>query len=74
MTTDEFGRWRGEAALVSALLPAVPSDEFTGEPYVYRRVAEDYVLYSVGPNGRDDGGVGDARPGKADDVVGRAAR
>ena len=45
------------AELVPALLPAVPVDPYSGKPLVYRLDPKGFVLYSVGPNGRDDGGV-----------------
>jgi hypothetical protein len=39
----------------------LPNDSLTGEPYKYRRTDNDhFVLYSVGWNEKDDGGV----PGK----------
>lgn len=37
-------------------LPTLPIDIFTGRPPIYRRPERGYVLYSVGPNGRDDAG------------------
>jgi hypothetical protein len=37
-------------------LTHVPLDPFANEPLRYRLTADSYVLYSVGPNGRDDGG------------------
>lgn len=52
---------RGEyPAALDALDPdwlaPVPDDLFTGAPLIYRRTAEGFVLYSAGPDGRDDGG------------------
>lgn len=44
--------------LSPAVLPSVPLDPFTGGPLVYRKAGAGFVLYSVGPNGRDDGGPG----------------
>jgi hypothetical protein len=48
-------------ALVPAWLDAVPEDPFSEGPYVYRLASGDrgagYVLYSVGADGRDDGGL-----------------
>ena len=39
-------------------LQEVPSDPFGADtPLIYRRKGESYLLYSVGPNGVDDGGV-----------------
>lgn len=45
--------------LVPKYLTAVPLDPFspTGKPLLYRREGKDYVLYSVGNDGEDDGGV-----------------
>ncbi|MHC4210115.1 MAG: hypothetical protein ACYSWT_10430 [Planctomycetota bacterium] len=49
-------------ALVPAWLDAVPEDPYSDGPFVYRLVSGDeqgrgYVLYSVGADGRDDGGL-----------------
>ncbi len=56
-------------ALVPAYLSAVPADPFGGgEPLRYKRSGVTYVLWSIGPDGRDDGGkpipprVGSRRP------------
>jgi len=67
--------WRAEKgnypdkvdALSPAVLKAIPADPFTDKPLIYRRAGEGYVLYSVGPNMTDDGGVKDSEKG-ADDV------
>ncbi|MBD3176857.1 MAG: hypothetical protein GF320_16885 [Armatimonadia bacterium] len=55
-------------ALVPDYLPEMPLDPFTGEPLIYHPPAEGLALYSVGPDGQDDGGQ---RRGSADtwDVV-----
>jgi len=38
-------------------LPTVPGDPFDAErPFKYRKAAGAYVLYSVGPDGKDDHG------------------
>ena len=43
--------------LASAYLRAVPSDPFAANaPLQYHRVGSKYVLYSIGPDGKDDGG------------------
>jgi hypothetical protein len=44
------------AALVPKHLAAIPEDLFSGGPIRYKRDGAGYVLYSVGPNGKDDGG------------------
>jgi hypothetical protein len=43
--------------LVPKYLPAIPEDLFSGGPLRYKREGPGYVLYSVGPNGKDDGGL-----------------
>lgn len=43
--------------LVPAFLPAVPEDPYLpGQPIVYRRDADSYVVYSVDTNRKDEGG------------------
>ena len=44
-------------ALIPAYLDAVPTDPFTGEPIRYRLTDDAAVVYSVGPDMADDGGV-----------------
>jgi len=44
------------SALVSAFIDAVPKDPFDGKPLRYKKLEKGYVVYSVGPDGRDDGG------------------
>lgn len=42
-----------------AFLPALPEDPFareSGAPLLYRREGDGYILYSRGPNGKDEGG------------------
>ncbi|MCC6694294.1 MAG: hypothetical protein IT365_01560 [Candidatus Hydrogenedentes bacterium] len=41
----------------------VPSDPYTGTPLMYEKRGAGYVLYSVGPNLHDDGGVALHGPG-----------
>jgi hypothetical protein len=42
--------------LVPNYLPAIPVDLFDGQPLRYRRSDDGYVLYSIGPDGVDNGG------------------
>jgi hypothetical protein len=42
------------SALISDLLPAVPSDPFDGKPLRYRREGKEWVLWSVGSDMKDD--------------------
>ncbi len=44
-------------ALVPAILPELPVDPFTGKDLLYRLTDEELVVYSVGKNGVDDGGL-----------------
>lgn len=59
------------AALVPALMEELPRDYATGEALRYRIEPGGFVLYSVGKNGEDDGGVDDHRDG---DIVVRVDR
>ena len=35
----------------------IPDDPFTGQPYIYRLEGEGFIVYSVGPDMADDGGL-----------------
>jgi hypothetical protein len=51
------GRWpEALTDLVPDYLPQVPTDLFDGGPLHYRRLEDGVVVYSVGPDGQDDGG------------------
>ncbi len=51
------------------ILPALPLDGFADAPFHYRRDGDGYLLYSVGPDGKDDGGQ-ERKPGvKGYDLV-----
>jgi hypothetical protein len=53
----DAGRYPARLAdLAPKYLPAVPGDTFSGKPLVYRPAEKGYLLYSVGVNGKDDGG------------------
>jgi hypothetical protein len=43
-------------ALVPKYLPQVPNDLFSGKALIYRPTEKGYLLYSIGQNGKDDGG------------------
>jgi hypothetical protein len=51
--------------LAPRYLAEVPSDLFSGKALIYRLGENGYLLYSVGVNGRDDGGrsFADTPPG-----------
>jgi hypothetical protein len=57
-------------SLVPDYLPKIPQDLFGTSPLTYRPSANGYLLYSVGVNGKDDGGrtYGD-EPYGGDDLV-----
>ena len=50
--------------LVPGYLTAVPPDPFAdGQPLIYRRLSPNrFMLYSVGPDGKDDGGTPSINP------------
>src|SRR5262245_54385137 len=56
-------------ALAPKYLPKVPDDLFTGKPLEYRPNAKGYLLYSLGPNGKDDEGQGVGDDPKGDDIA-----
>jgi hypothetical protein len=68
------------AALVPAYLAAGPADPMSGRLLLYRSTGPNPIVYSVGQNGRDDGGIETdySRPlsqqGGTDDIVVRLAR
>jgi hypothetical protein len=54
----EHGRFPAQlSALVPGYLDAPPLDPFNGQPLIYRLQGASYLLYSVGPDGKDDGGT-----------------
>jgi hypothetical protein len=53
----DSGRYPARLAdLAPKYLAAVPDDVFSGKPLVYKPSAKGYLFYSVGQNGKDDGG------------------
>jgi hypothetical protein len=62
--------------LEPALAPSTVMDTYSGKPFIYRRKGEAYLLYSVGPDGKDNGGVPAARSSdpSGDLVAGRLGR
>ncbi|HEX3602081.1 MAG TPA: hypothetical protein VHU84_18145 [Lacipirellulaceae bacterium] len=43
-------------ALVPNILPTLPVDLYNTKPFAYKRIDGGYLLYSLGPNGINDGG------------------
>ena len=71
----EYRAVEGEfPATLDALQPGyvdeLPVDFYSGKPLLYRRVEGGFILYAVGPNGKDDGGVGAGECGtdECDDI------
>jgi hypothetical protein len=56
-------------ALAPKYLAEVPGDLFSGKALVYRPMPKGYLLYSVGVNGRDEGGRGYDDPQNEEDGV-----
>ncbi len=47
----------GLAELVPEYLPELPQDPFDGNPIRYGKLENGYVVYSIGPDRKDDGGA-----------------
>jgi hypothetical protein len=64
------GRWPTSLGeLVPRYLAAVPCDPIDGQPLRLARRPDGIVIYSIGPDGKDDGGAVDApSPRRAADV------
>lgn len=55
--------------LVPEYIPRIPADDFSGSEFVYRKTDGGYLLYSLGKNGRDDGGKNADGQNESDDVI-----
>jgi hypothetical protein len=66
----DHGRYPAKLeALAPKYLPQVPQDLFSGKGLIYRPTEKGYLLYSVGPNGKDEQGRSwDSNP-PGDDVA-----
>jgi hypothetical protein len=54
----ETGQYPASLAQLRAKVKwPLPPDPFTGKDFVYRRAGAGYLLYSIGPNMRDEGGT-----------------
>ncbi len=70
METDEFP-WDLNELVTRNYIRAVPRDPFSGSPLVYEKIGRDFVLYSLGADFDDDGGVSrrrDSSDADGDDV------
>ncbi|MBN8248347.1 MAG: hypothetical protein J0L84_13010 [Verrucomicrobia bacterium] len=54
-------------ALVPVFMASIPTDAFTGRPLSYRRLDRGFVVYGVGEDGADNGGLPRERRPKAGD-------
>src|SRR5262249_44409239 len=50
-------------------LAEIPQDISSGNSLIYRPTGDGYLLYSVGPNGKDDGGRGREDEPSGDDIA-----
>jgi hypothetical protein len=55
--------------LIPKYIKQIPADDFSGSEFAYRKTDDGYHLYSLGKNGRDDGGKTQDEDEDADDVV-----
>ena len=55
--------------LAPRYLESVPQDIFSGKALMYFSKVDSYLLYSVGPNGRDDQTDATGQTGPSDDIV-----
>jgi hypothetical protein len=54
---DDHGAWPDDLnLLVPDYLATLPLDPYSGKPLKYRAASPEFLLYSVGPDGQDDGG------------------
>ena len=60
--------------LVPEYLKTVPLDPFDGKPLRFRKLGRGFMVYSVGPDGKDEGGRGREESLKHDDVSFRVDR
>ena len=67
---SDQGKYPAQLADLSPkYLATVPDDLFSGKPVIYKPSEKGYLLYSVGPNGKDDGGKTYEDAQGADDLV-----
>ena len=64
------GRYPKELSqLAPRYIPKVPRDLFSGRSFRYEADSDDFLLYSVGTNGKDDGGLTFDSTPRGDDIV-----
>jgi hypothetical protein len=57
------------AQLMPECLAKLPDDPFSGQPYRYVKKGDGFVVYSLGSNRQDDGGVEDPKNRDKGDIV-----
>jgi len=62
------------AALVPEFLDKLPTDPFSGKDFIYRREGKGFIVYSVGIDRKDDGGVEVPKNRELDDIVWTCSR
>jgi hypothetical protein len=68
---QRFGKWPATlAAIPKDILPAVPTDPYTGGPLKYVALPDGVAIYATGPDGADDGGTKLDPAGKAGTDIG----
>ncbi len=60
--------------LVPEFISAVPRDPFDGQPLRLKSTEQDLVIYSIGPNGEDDGGIPFGKEEQTGDITFRLTR
>ena len=55
--------------LAPKYIEKIPDDLFAEKPLIYRLEGAGYLLYSVGPDGKDDGGRGQEDEPRGDDIA-----
>ena len=65
------GRWPSELSeLVPDYMNAIPNDLFDGQPLRYQMIPEGIKVWSIGPDGRDDGGdIDQQRPAAGTEAI-----
>jgi hypothetical protein len=67
---SDRGRYpNGIQELAPKYIAALPKDRFSDADYIYKIEGSGYLLYSVGPNGKDDGGRQSDEEPPGDDVA-----
>jgi len=54
---DRDGAYPDTLDKVKDVIPRLPTDPFSDEAFIYVKSGKGFKIYSVGPNGKDDGGV-----------------